>query len=259
MAGNSPVRHRARARRASRAVRVVNGILTGVGELLITAGLVIALFLVWQLWWTGIDANASAATVATSFQQTQVESPQVEGTRRTDAPPVMDPVGYGETIGMLVVPKWYGVTNNNMPILEGTGHDVLDQAAAGHYTETQQLGENGNFAVAAHRRTYGNSFRRIDMLQEGDEIIVSTASTWYVYTVTSHEIVTPDQVEVLAPVPGQPDAAPTKPMITLTTCHGITTGEWGNDHRWIVHAELSYWMERSEGRPASVLNDPEVN
>jgi len=34
--------------------------LTGIGELLITAGLVVALFLCWQLWWTGIDANASA-------------------------------------------------------------------------------------------------------------------------------------------------------------------------------------------------------
>jgi len=38
--------------------------LTGIGELLITAGLVVALFLCWQLWWTGIDANASAQAVA---------------------------------------------------------------------------------------------------------------------------------------------------------------------------------------------------
>ena len=122
-----------------------------------------------------------------------------------------------------------------------------------------QLGEVGNFAVAAHRRTYGNSFRRIDLLQEGDEIVVSTAETWYVFTVTSHEIVLPDQVDVIAPVLGHPEEAPTKPIITLTTCHGISTGEFGNDHRWIVHAEFSYWMDRSEGRPASVLNDPEVN
>ena len=47
--------------------------------------------------------------------------------------------------------------------------------------------------------------------------------------------------------------------ITLTTCHSLTTGEWGNDHRWIVHGKFSYWMPRTEGRPASVLNDPEVN
>lgn len=264
MASNAPARHRAGTRvtsrrRGSRGSRAVNALLTGVGELLITAGLVVALFLVWQLWWTGLDATASAAAVRNDFQQTQVDSPQQEGTKHYENPPVMPEAGYGETIGMLVVPKWYGVTNNNMPIIEGTGHDVLDQAAAGHYPETQQLGEVGNFAVAAHRRTYGNSFRRIDLLQEGDEIIVSTAETWYVFTVTSHEIVLPDQVDVIAPVPGHPEQAPTKPMITLTTCHGISTGEFGNDHRWIVHAEFSYWMDRSEGRPASVLNDPEVN
>ena len=44
-----------------------------------------------------------------------------------------------------------------------------------------------------------------------------------------------------------------------STCHSLTTGEWGNDHRWVVHAKFSYWMPRSEGRPASVLSDPEVN
>lgn len=193
------VRHRAPGQ--SRAVRIFNGTLTGIGELLITAGLVVALFLCWQLWWTGIDANASAQAVATQFHEKQVQSPQKAGTKRTDAPPVMEQVGYGETIGMLVVPKWYGVTNNNMPIMEGTGSDVLDQAAAGHYTNTQQLGEVGNFAIAGHRRTYGNSFRRIDLLQEGDEIIVSTAKTWYVFKVTGHELVKPEQVEVIAPVP----------------------------------------------------------
>ncbi|AYD88854.1 class E sortase [Actinomyces sp. 2119] len=259
MSRTHSVRPPVQARDRKRGRRFVNAILTGVGELLITSGLVVALFLVWQLWWTGIDASASAAAATTSFEQTQVDSPEVEGTRHYEDPPAVRPVGNGQTIGMLVVPKWYGVTNNNMPVIEGTGSDVLDQAAAGHYPETQQVGEVGNFAVAAHRRTYGNSFRRIDLLEEGDEVIISTADTWYVYTVTSHEIVMPDQVEVLAPVPGEPTATPTTAMLTMTTCHGETTGEWGNDRRWIVHAELSYWMDRSEGRPASVLNDPEVN
>ena len=257
MAGGGLVQHRAPGQ--SRAVRIFNGTLTAIGELLITAGLVVALFLCWQLWWTSIDANASAQAVATQFHEKQVESPKVEGTKHTEDPPVMEKVGYGETIGMLVVPKWYGVTNNNMPVLEGTGSDVLDQAAAGHYPETQQLGELGNFAIAGHRRTYGNSFRRIDLLQEGDEIVVSTADTWYVFTVTNHEIVQPEQVEVIAPVPNQPDVQPTERYITLTTCHGSTAGEFGNDQRWIVHAKFSYWMNRSEGRPASVLNDPGVN
>ena len=250
---------RHRRARPPRGRRIVDSIIHGVGELLITGGLVVALFRVWQLWWTGIDAQTKAQVHSAAFEQTQVESPRVEGTRHTEDPPPVDAVGYGGTIGMLVVPRWYGVTNNNMPILEGTGPDVLDQAAAGHYTNTQQLGELGNFAIAGHRRTYGNSFRRIDLLQEGDEIIVVTKDIWYVYTVTGHEIVDPSDVEVIAPVPDDPTSAPTQRMITLTTCNGSTTGEWGNDQRWIVHGTLSYWMPRSEGRPSSIVNDPEVN
>ena len=70
MARGGLVRHRAPGQ--SRAVRIFNGTLTGIGELLITAGLVVALFLVWQLWWTGIDANASAQAVATQFHDKQV-------------------------------------------------------------------------------------------------------------------------------------------------------------------------------------------
>ncbi|SDN35034.1 sortase A [Actinomyces ruminicola] len=256
MTAKTARRHTARPRGRR---RVLDAILFGLGELLITAGLVVALFLVWQLWWTGLDATAKADAIATDFASTQVDSPNVEGTRHYDDPPEVAAVGYGEVIGMLVVPKWYGVTNNNMPILEGIGSDVLDQAAAGHYPDTQQLGAVGNFAIAGHRRTNGNSFRRIDLLEEGDEIIVATKDTWYVYTVTSHEIVEPTDVDVIAPVPGQPGVAPTERMLTMTTCHSLTVGEWGNDHRWIVHAKFTYWMERAEGRPASVLNDEGVN
>ena len=238
--------HRAKPRRRSALARV----LSGFGELLITVGVVVALFLVWQLWWTGFDANKKAAAHTVAFHETQVDSPKTEGHPHTEDPPVPDEAAYGETIGMLIVPKWYGVTNNNMPIVE---------AAAGHYPDTQQVGEIGNFALAGHRRTNGNSFLRIDTLEEGDEIVVATKDTWYVYTVSSHEIVDPTQVDVIAPVPGDQEAQPVDRYITLTTCHSLTTGEWGNDHRWIVHGKFSYWMPRTEGRPASVLNDPEVN
>ncbi|QQM67358.1 class E sortase [Actinomyces weissii] len=251
--------HAASRRPARRRRGVLDILLTLIGEALITAGAVIGLFLVWQLWWTGIEATQKAEAATKTFTQTQVESPKTAGTKHTEPPPAMPQVGYGETIGMLVVPKWYGVTNNNMPVIEGTGPDVLDQAAAGHYSDTQQLGEIGNFAVAGHRRSNGNSFRRVDLLEPGDEIVVSTKDVWYVYTVESHEIVLPSQTEVIAPVPGHPEQAATEQYLTMTTCHSVNVGEWGNDHRWIVHAKFSYWMPRSEGRPESVLKDPEVN
>lgn len=229
------------------------------GDLLLTAGVIIILFLAWQLFYTNLDANDKADSISHTFTQSQTVSPKKVAPKYYDDPPVPEKVPYGTTIGMLVVPKWYGITNNNMPVIEGTGQDVLNQAAAGHYETTAQLGAIGNFAVAGHRRTYGNSFRRVDILEPGDEVIISTKDYWYVYKVESHEIVLPTQTEVLAPTPNDPTEPPTERYLTMTTCHSTSVGEWGNDHRWIVHAKFSYWMKRSEGRPESVLHDPEVN
>lgn len=242
----------------ARSRKVLDVFLTIIGELLLTAGLLIGLFLVWQLWWTSIDANAKAEQTMTQIHNTLPTSPKKAGNKHTEAPPVEPTVAYGQPMGVLIVPKWYGITNNNMPIYQGTGQELLDQAAAGHYQNTAYPGAIGNFSVAGHRRTNGNSFRRIDLLKAGDEVIVETATAWYVYKVTGHEIVDPSQVDVIAPVPNNPNAQPTQRLLTMTTCHSATLGEWGNDQRWIVHAQLSYWIPRGEGRPESVLSDPGV-
>ena len=110
-------RHRARPRRRSALDRV----LSGFGELLITVGIVVALFLAWQLWWTGIAATQKAEAHTTAFHETQVESPKIEGTKHTEDPPVPDEAAYGETIGMLIVPKWYGVTEQQHADRRGHG------------------------------------------------------------------------------------------------------------------------------------------
>ena len=75
---------------------------------------------------------------------------------------------------------------------------------------------------------------------------------------TNYEIVTPDRIDVVAPVPGQLDAIPVDRLMTLTTCHSPKTGEWGNSHRWVTHTKLIGWMDRADGMPEQVLNDPGV-
>lgn len=251
---------RAMARRASRILTVILGVL---GELMITAGLLIGGYLAWDLWW---DSNASTAIAnehVAEFEQAIVAAPRVAGTVVTEGePPPAKEEGKiaieGDTIGILIVPKWYGLTENKMPIRSGISDGVLNQAAAGHYPYTAMPGEVGNFSVAAHRRTHGNSFRFINKLVPGDQVIVETADTWYIYEVTSYDIVLPDQVEVIAPVPGHPGEVPVDRMLTMTTCHSPTTGEWGNSHRWVTHAKLVGWMDRADGMPEQVLTDPGV-
>jgi sortase A len=172
---------------------------------------------------------------------------------RTDDPPVPDPVDHGDSMGILIVPSWQGLTDNAMPIVEGTSTDLLDRALAGHYPQTQQIGQVGNAVLAGHRRTHGDNVRHLDDLAPGDPVVIETATTWYVYQITSHEIVLPTQTDVLLPVPHQPGATPTQRLLTLTTCHSLTLGEYGNDHRWITYATFTGWMDRAAGTPDVIL------
>lgn len=239
---------RARARRAP-AVSAV-GVL---GELLLTLGVLLALFLVWQLWWTTVTARQDADAVLAEVRAALPAAAATTAELRTDDPPVPEPVAHGEVVGVLTVPRWEGLTRNAMPVVEGTTPDLLDRAMAGRYTGTQQVGEVGNVALAGHRRTWGDSFRHVDRLVPGDPVVIETASTWYVYEVTSHEIVEPTESSVLAPVPRQPGVAPTERLLTLTTCHSRTLGEYGNDQRWITYATFVGWLDRAEGTPEAIL------
>ncbi len=230
-----------------------------IGELMITVGLLLGGYVLWNVWWDSNQSAAIAEQGVADFYETVEAAPKTAAELNTDdPPPVDDAPGDGETLGVLIVPAWYDLTNNTMPIREGTSDAVLDQAAAGRYSDTAMPGEVGNFALAGHRRTHGNSFRFVDRLEPGDQIIVETATTWYVYAVTEDYVVTPDQSDVIAPVPRSPGVDPTERLLTLTTCHSPSMGEWGNSHRWITHAKFVGWMDREDGMPEQVLNDPGV-
>lgn len=107
-------------------------------------------------------------------------------------------------------------------------------------------GSVGNFAVAGHRNGYGRPLGDVDLLQEGDAIIVRTKDYWYVYKYTTHKIVTPEHSEVIAANPEDLNTPPSKRMITLTTCEPKYTTA---TRRWISYGELDYWAKVSDGVP----------
>ena len=107
-------------------------------------------------------------------------------------------------------------------------------------------GSVGNFAVAGHRNGYGRPLGDVDLLQEGDAIIVRTKDYWYVYKYTTYKSVTPEHSEVIAANPEDLNTPPSKRMITLTTCEPKYTTA---THRWISYGELSYWAKVSDGVP----------
>lgn len=236
-----------------------------VGELLITAGVLLLAFLVWQLWWTDVEGNRAQAEIVRNLDWAQAPTaaptgapsaaptpgatarPVIAAPRRDQEPPVEAEPGLLTTFATLQVPRWAGEPVR--PVSEGVDKTtVLDVLGIGHYPGTAMPGAIGNFAMAGHRTTYAKPFNRVAELQVGDPIVVRTASTWYVYRVTSTEIVRPQDVEAIAPVPGKPGVAPTERSITLTTCHPMFSAR----QRFIVHGVLDYWAPVSDGVPAEI-------
>ena len=218
----------------------------GLGEILITLGVVVLLLAAYQVWGKAavvashqsdlsqqLDemwANAPDPTVSTSPDETD------DGAEPLGPPP-------GHAIARLYIPK----LNKFWVVVEGVSLEDI-RYAPGHYPDTAMPGQIGNFSVAGHRNPA--TFWDLDLVTEGDVIVVETQHTWYTYRVTQNHIVHPRAVEVVAPVPGQPGATPTEAWLTLTTCHP----KWDNTERLIVHARLVEEQPRSEGRPA-VLGD----
>lgn len=237
-------------------------------ELCLVGSILIGGFLGWQLYWTSYQVSGEVDQAITQFQEDHPAAPPpasedgqaVEPTHHTDAPPLATQPEAGEIFGVLHIPSWDYMRT---PLASGVGSDVLDHGYAGWYDGTQLPGEVGNFAVAGHRRTYGNNFRYINHLQNGDQLVVETKDSYIVYEVFNYEIVTPDQVDVIAPVPNHPEMQPSDRLITLTTCNnGLDTsdyGQYGNSHRWITYGRFSYWTDKSEGKPSVIIDETNVN
>ncbi|WP_233275921.1 class E sortase [Isoptericola variabilis] len=234
-----------------------------VGELLITAGVLLGLFVVWQLWWTDVQAQREHAEILAGL-----EWPEPGGSAGSDGeggapppvappqdgePPVLDDPFEGTVFAELYVPRWGA--DYVSPIAEGVDKaSVLDRLGIGHYPGTAMPGELGNFATAGHRTTYGKPYHRVHELENGDPLVVRTAEAWYVYRVTGREIVWPNQVEVISAVPGVRPGEPlpelTQRFITMTACHPMYSAA----QRYIIYGELDYWAPVSEGVPAELVD-----
>lgn len=206
------------------------------GELLVTLGLLVLLFVVWQVWWTDVEADRTQAVTVSALSREFAAPPE----EASAAPDADLPAG---AFAIVRVPR-FGA-DYARPLVEGTSAEQLAEGL-GHYDDTAGPGEVGNFAIAGHRTTYGKPLAEIETLRAGDRIVVETADGWTVYAVSSHDIVRPWQGEVIAPVPGDPSAKPTKPVLTLTSCHP----KYSAEQRWIVHADLVEQRTRAEGEPS---------
>ena len=247
-----------------------------IGELFITAGVVIALFVVYQVWWTDL-ASAEKQSEADSVLQDRWDNPRSRGVAPSDLPP-------GSAFARMYIPA-FGA-DYRFAVVAGTDDTDLE-IGPGHYSESQDPGRPGNFAIAGHRVGRGAPFNDLDALQACDAIVYETSTDWFVYRVlpidpadpaaaraqaadcmpadvadrvtsgsyaglSGLSVVRPDDVYVIDPVPGreEPVGPASLPLTTLTTCHP----QYSATERMVVHAVLV----RTEPRvPGSVPRELE--
>ncbi|QAY64901.1 class E sortase [Xylanimonas allomyrinae] len=233
-----------------------NAVVGVIGELFITAGVLLGLFVAWQLWWTDVIALREQAQVLQALDWDPPPAPHATAAppvERRDDPPVDPQPAFGEVFAQFYVPRWGA--DYVSPIAGGVDRrEILDRLGIGHYPGTAMPGDLGNFAVAGHRTTFGRPFHRVAELEVGDALVVRTQTTWYVYRVTGTEIVWPWQVEVVSPVPGLQPGEPvpelTQRLMTMTACHPMYSAR----QRFVVHAEFDYWMPVSDGTPPELTD-----
>ncbi|GGU26699.1 class E sortase [Streptomyces daghestanicus] len=235
---------RVEARRLARASRPSPATVASrvVGELFITTGVLMLLFVSYQLWWTNVRAHAQADKAASSLQDDWADGKRNPG--------VFAP---GQGFALLHIPKLDVV----VPIAEGVSNEkVLDRGMVGHYGEgalktAMPDARTGNFGLAGHRNTHGEPFRYINKLQPGDPIVVETQDEYFVYKMASILPVTsPSNTSVLDPVPQQSGFTGPGRYITLTTC----TPEFTSKYRMIVWGKMVEERPRSKGKPDALVN-----
>lgn len=186
-------------------------------EVLITLGLLVVLYVVYQLWWTNITAARQVAQNSAVLLHKLATAPAAPA-----APSDVLPTGQG--FAFLYIPALG--TDWRALVMQGVDRNsVLNTGAVGHYTgpgTSFPWDPSGNFALAGHRDGHGMIFRDLDQLKPGDKVYVQTQYGWYVYQLDREAPSVPiDDIGVIAPVPD--GSGYTKPghYLTLTTCTPI--------------------------------------
>ncbi|MFD5476911.1 class E sortase [Streptomyces hawaiiensis] len=216
-----------------------------VSELCVTVGSVIVLFVFYVLFWTGVRADGVMDDQIDLLRK-EWSKPRPPAGSSLASPGKPAPYAKGRPFAIMYIPR-LGFTWNK-PVLEGTATGTLKKGL-GHYAETAQLGQRGNFAVAGHRRTYGDPFKDFPELRRGDAVVLTDGTTWFTYRIDKGPYKTvPSDIEVIDPVPRTSGYTRSGRYLTLTTCEP----EWGHSHRLIVWAHLDSTQPVEAGKPEAL-------
>lgn len=236
---------------------MLSKVLGATGRLLIVAGVVILGFVAYQLWGTSLEESRQQGDLLSEYATSVGADPEAELADVLAAPSDAEPTdeqgpaptpSAGEPAGIIEIPR----LDLTRMMVEGTSRSDLKKGP-GHYVGTPFPGQSGNVGIAGHRTTYGAPFNRIDELQPGDEIVLSTSQGSFTYKVIpapgstnqAWYTVSPSQVEVLEDMGDS--------RVTLTACHP----KYSAKQRIIVHAVLVGPTASPSPQPED-LGDPEL-
>jgi sortase A len=233
--------------------------LTGfTGEVLLTAGGLMGLFLAWHLLWNdaiqGERQNQSAMSLAQEWQTAESSGVSLEPAEPAvrpsdDEPPITTSPAEGQAFALLYVPRFGDDFVRS--IAEGVDLETVLNSrtlGVGRYLESDQLGQEGNFAVAAHRTTWGATFGNIGELRIGDRIYVEVPEGWHSYQFRNLEYVWATEVDVLNSFPKMNVEEPAERVITLTSCHP----KFSEAERIIAYGVYEGWFPREGGAPSEI-------
>lgn len=202
-AGRAPESGRAATRAAARSASRpktggdrVRTVVRGIGQTFITLGVIVLLFVVYEVYITDIFSAAKQKEATAALDERWVQEDPVQQTEvvtvtdpnqlivdpatRTRSYEVLD----GEGFAKISIPA-FG-PDYHYTIISGTNPDELT-TGPGHYPDSQYPGEQGNFAMAGHRVSKGSPFNNLDLLNSCDALIVETQTDWFVYRVLPME------------------------------------------------------------------------
>jgi sortase A len=199
-------------------------------------GVIILLFVAWQLWGTAITQHHSQSQLQRQFQAKVNHAVTKPGptfrlipstTKLTDPP-------QGTVMAQIQIPE----INVSQYVVSGTDEDDLAKGP-GHYLGTAMPGQAGNVVIAGHRTTHGAPFNRLGELARGDPIYLTTlGGQRLTYVVSATPVpVSPTDVTVLNNFGDN--------RLTLTTCNP----EFSAAQRLIV---VAAYLPPGANRPAPI-------
>ncbi|MGC6397950.1 MAG: sortase [Ilumatobacteraceae bacterium] len=228
--------------------RTFTSLLSAVAAVLLLSGALMAGFVVFLLYGTGIETRIEQRRLLQELESTsspELPAPAGRSLPTTANQPHERPaVDVGDPLGQLSIPaigaEWVFVS--------GIGEDEL-RLGPGHFPGTPLPGEQGNMALAGHRTTHGAPFSRIDEIDPGDEIILTTPTGEHRYISVGTAIVGPADYSEIS------TQWPTIPTLSLVSCHP----KYSTRQRIIVHAVLAGYELPADSSTSDTDNEQPVD